>query len=664
MTPIRRTLKRLSVLVAVGAVSASGLSAVASAAQVGQAKLQPKPATMAGGQLPTGPILSGVWCSGPSQCLAVGTDLENNPISVVWNGWLWSYVTTPARGHSLTALGCASWTRCMAVGPLGVIDQWNGTSWRASPTPYSADLLSIVCPAKRLCVAVGKTTFTSKATGAIVWNGQSWRAQALPRPKGAVNGQFLSLACPTAKYCIAVGVYHTAAGHVVPMAVSWNGARWRPIAAPPRRAFAIGCLAPGNCVALADNPLTLVWNGRSWRQVNLHTPVERPGSISCPTKSFCMATTDFTTATWNGRRWSKVPFAQYGALWCGSPRDCMAVGSGTSQWNGHSWHPFHINRVGAFNDGFNSVSCATPTNCMAVGYTNAYSSPQRLAETWNGTSWRLIPGPTLTDVFDTTPLSCPTTSFCMAIGTSAAQRWDGTRWHSTHMPSIGQFQISDVSCTSEDNCVAVGLDVALAWNGTTWTKTNAGIKGQTVDLFSVSCSGAICMASGGHFSSTCEENCDDSFLAEKWTGSAWTISDDVPLGINGLAASDVISCPTSTFCMEGSSEYKAAMMWNGESWQSVPANFASVGDLSCASPTNCLGVGVIIGDFPMLVSVAESWNGTSWSPAAAPPAGEGLGRVSCPAVGTCMAVGADSNLLTDAELWNGTSWTRQVTINP
>src|SRR5262249_21913462 len=65
-------------------------------------------------------------------------------------------------------------------------------------------------------------------------------------------------------------------------------------------------------------------------------------------------------------------------------------------------------------------------------------------------------------------------------------------------------------------------------------------------------------------------------------------------------------------------------------------------------------------------TLAERWNGTTWSTQAAPnpPQGGGfLNGVTCLSSSACTAVG-NSNAGNLAERWNGTSWQIQPTANP
>jgi hypothetical protein len=67
----------------------------------------------------------------------------------------------------------------------------------------------------------------------------------------------------------------------------------------------------------------------------------------------------------------------------------------------------------------NGVSCTSPTACTAVGtYANS-AADKTLAESWNGTSWSILPSPNagLPDALNVlNGVSCVSTTACTAAG--------------------------------------------------------------------------------------------------------------------------------------------------------------------------------------------------------------------------------------------------------
>jgi hypothetical protein len=161
--------------------------------------------------------------------------------------------------------------------------------------------------------------------------------------------------------------------------------------------------------------------------------------------------------------------------------------------------------------------------------------------------------------------------------------------------------------------------------------------------------------------------------ATAWTYQAVSLSAGVAHG--GL---HTVSCAGSDSCMAllyyyNSASVPLAQYWDGTSWAvsataRPPGAVSEYGlsGVSCPAPGSCTAVGwyqTTSGDqWPL----AEHWDGTSWAvqPTAVPAGATfaGLASVSCPSAGDCMAVGETSHpssrwLHTLAEQWDGTSWT-------
>ncbi len=118
--------------------------------------------------------------------------------------------------------------------------------------------------------------------------------------------------------------------------------------------------------------------------------------------------------------------------------------------------------------------------------------------------------------------------------------------------------------------------------------------------------------------------------------------------------------------------------WNGTSWsiQSTPnptgATYSFLSGVSCPSATDCTAVGFYVNSTGTQETLAERWNGTTWSIQTTPnPSGalsSGLNGVSCASSATCTAVGTFFENVgmgrTLAERWNGQSWAVQNTKDP
>ena len=309
---------------------------------------------------------------------------------------------------------------------------------------------------------------------------------------------------------------------------------------------------------------------------------------------------------------------------------------------------------------FNSVSCTSSSNCVAVGdRLNEKSDQVTLAELWNGTSWEMMssPNPAGADQPELESVSCASAESCVAVGQAEAagqgkgnvpeplaESWNGSSWTIDSLPaSPSPGFLSGVSCPTTSRCMAVGVRfdanggfggaAADSWNGSTWERTKvvqpSGNMGASLD--SVSCSAAASCEAVGGFSGDGEEGVT---LAEIWDGTTWMIQ--------------------KTPNPKGSS-------------------YTLLDSVSCVSASDCVAVGLASPiTLPGPISLAETWNGTSWSIMSTPnPAGtEGvqLFGVSCSSAKSCVAVGQNSvgNQINDtlAMTWNGKTWTIEATSTP
>ena len=246
------------------------------------------------------------------------------------------------------------------------------------------------------------------------------------------------------------------------------------------------------------------------------------------------------------------------------------------------WSNEHVIPPGAFDSSLTGVSCASSSVCVAVGYYQLEKNSAGLpfAEIWNGTSWSMqtIPAP-------------------------------------ANAAAVGGAPLGRVSCASTTSCIAVGgytpsgsnepEPLAAAWNGSTWKLENPAAPPGAIgaSLGGVSCiSPSVCIAVGS-FSVTTNGPADT--LAEKWTGTSWSIlNTSNPAINNGLSA---ISCPSATLCVAIGYVPGGAIAeaWNGSTWSteqtpavpSTPDMQTQYGlnDVSCGSATTCLAVGTLGG---------------------------------------------------------------------
>ena len=310
--------------------------------------------------------------------------------------------------------------------------------------------------------------------------------------------------------------------------------------------------APANAVA---DPA-----GGSWSPPT-PVPDAAMSAVSCATANFCVGVGQGTYLTYDGTKWtapaaigssaqsSSADLADSPApgpdpLSCPVPGFCVMVGGEQGQafvYDKGAWTATQVDSNSA--NLLNSVSCASPTFCMALDDSGD-------AYVFDGAAW----GPPLAiDVADMPAnlggaLSCPSAGFCMAVVDSGkAIIYVNGSWSPPVVVSsrgVGpSLYLGAVSCTSASFCVAMGgysgsNTSAFTYDGSTWSGPTSMDQAPTTGPGLVSCATpTFCKA------------IDQEVGIVTYSGSSWlgpaTLGLDYADG-DGLSS---LSCPAADFCM-------------------------------------------------------------------------------------------------------------------
>jgi hypothetical protein len=653
--------------------------------------------------------LESVSCSAASACTAVGAadnaKSQNVTLAERWNGTSWQQESTPQPGRTipdsspaLTGVSCPTSTFCEAVGVNSVVftqaalaDEWNGHVWKQQPFAGPAGSTSsspseVSCTSASFCEAVGSSEDASDNTVPLAaqWNGSSWRVQRLSGiPSSLFGNRLTGVSCVSTTFCMALGGS---------FAERWNGTAWHTENLPDSVGVgSVSCASAAFCEVVGEIQGNAdVWNGSSWSAQTTPVPAgaasSRLAGVSCATAAFCEAVGQYTDSSgdtlslgvaWNGTSWALqttpnpvgVSVTSLSQVSCVSATACETSGSSqvtsssaqavlAGSWNGSSWTIQHAaSPQGAVTNNLSAVSCTSTAFCEAVGSRFAASSATTvaLAQTWNGTTWKIQKTPGPSGGMTLTGVSCVSTAFCEAVGSipgtgGGAEIWNGTAWALQTVPG---GNLTAVSCTSASFCMAAGSDGHVdIWNGTSWSSqmTSASL----MSLSGVSCTSATsCEAVG--------DDTDFNAAAEGWNGTSWT-AQTVPVPSNGSSPTlSAVSCTGAGSCEAvgtytsgtTSDEVPLAEVWNGTAWtaQSAPvpasAFISLLAGVWCTSAKFCTAAGQYTPGTGPSGTVAEVWNGTAWKLANTPNrlyAGQNsLASVSCGASTACTAVGSTTN---------------------
>ncbi len=303
----------------------------------------------------------------------------------------WSVATSANIGADdvLGGLACTSATNCMAVGTYlnsddndTLTERWNGTTWSVAASPNETNtgngLSAVACPSPTRCIAVG--TDGTAQTEIESWNGDSW--SLVPSPNDGTGGNDLNaISCTSSNSCVAVGYYADQSTHSAQTLIdSWNGTSWSVVPSPDdgsgfNALWGVSCTSATRCEAVglyAGGTLIESLTGTTWSIVSSPNALgaeDELVSVTCTNASSCVAAGDYFN---------------------GSDIDQTLIES----WNGTAWSVVPSPSEQASNNSLSSVSCATATNCEAVGYyENGAVAQQTLVENWNGSAWSLVLSP-------------------------------------------------------------------------------------------------------------------------------------------------------------------------------------------------------------------------------------------------------------------------------
>ncbi|MBA3832996.1 MAG: hypothetical protein H0X34_14090 [Chthoniobacterales bacterium] len=620
-------------------------------------------------------FLNGVTCLSESDCWAVGyyaTSSGEQTLIEHWDGISWTTIespnTSPVQGNLLTAVSCTSASDCWAVGFAYIgteteiqtlTEHWDGTAWAIVASPnvnpglgtYDNVLSGVTCASGTECWAVGyHANDTAFETLIERWDGTAWTIVSSPDLGATVPSLLSGATCVSGTDCWAVGYYYTESGYGRTLIEHWDGTSWT--------------------VATSANTDPLQGNFLY--------------DVTCVSGTDC---------------WAVGYYADYS--------NGITYQTLTTHWDGTSWAIVASPSIPGYNV-LTSVTCASASNCWAVGYAFSGSDIQTVTERWDGISWT-IPNSLDTPGNDSFGgVTCVSASECLAVGYQAAgvnglaqtliKSWDGTRWAIATSPNSGRRRqsvnvLKAATCLSTSNCWAVGYystpgagtrTLIEHWDGTLWSVISSPSTDpfEEDQLLGVTCTSASdCWAVGYAF----DGNSETRTLVERWDGTSWAIvasPNTLPAGTNFLAS---VTCTSNSECWAVGNYYNDSTgflaqtlieHWDGAFWTIVSSpNVVAPGTgatqinrlygVTCSSALDCWAVGSYSDELGQGHTLIERWNGASWAIVSSPNfdliGTSRLAAVTCASASDCWAVGYRRDATTQIqqtfiERWDGTSW--------
>ena len=601
---------------------------------------------------------------------------------------------------------------------------WNNVIPSNSDTTHNYQIVSTACLSSTSCVAVGSYTDSSGYSQTLIedFNGSSWsEISSVVDASSTANNYFNSVACGTT-VCWAVGDYVDGGGYSQPLADEFSSGSWSTTLTYPASTSSsqqnyldgVTCSSDSSCWAVGvyvnsvDKTFSEQLSSGTWSisyPNNYGTDNSLFVSISCMSSTACFAAGYYENSS---GYWQTLIESLSSTTW----------GVAQSPWNIDSTN----------NNQLLGISCVSGTNdCWAAGtYYNSYGNVLILQ--YNGTGWSYVSTPNTPSTWNlVNGVTCASTTDCMAVGENCpnstctsgtdqteVEQWDGTSWYlavPSDSSSTADNALKGVGCVpgaSPDDCLAVGYyddssgdtqPMAEQYGGPVQAPVaQAAEWPQAAAVGDVSMSsapaaqstivGAVNTESGALY-----RQCSDISIPSRGvnldlkrsynsTLPSTSGNSDYPLATTCVSSSDCwavgyfCTAIAGGQCSTGSYAQTLIEQYNGTSWSTVPAPNEGSGvnnqlrAVTCTSSTNCWATGTYVNSSGYNQPLIEEYNGTDWSIATDPSTTSTdwyyLDGVSCSSSSFCEAVGvvvASGLEKTLAVEYNGTNWSIVTSLN-
>ena len=327
-----------------------------------------------------------------------------------------------------------------------------------------------------------------------------------------------------------------------------------------------------------------------------------------------------------------------------------------------------------------ATTCASASDCWAVGYSDIGNGYSTLIERWNGSVWAIVSSPNNSGDNILYGVTCTSTLDCWAVGTyfnddlfqrTLIEHWNGAVWNIVSSPNRGLSSppidvLVGVACISPSECWAagsnddsngVGQTLIERWDGTSWTIVDSPNPSGSNSFQAVTCASPSppeeCWAVGQTVTSLGRAQT----LVEEWDGSAWSLVSSPNSGnyddLRGVTCASHGDCWAVGNYSGVTNDQTLIEHWNGVLWAIVSSPNTSTMQnnyllaVACASASDCSAVGYYANGSFLTQTLIEQWDGNLWTIVSSPnPSGaqnSQLMGVTCASLAQRWAAGCYSN---------------------
>ncbi len=260
-----------------------------------------------------------------------------------------------------------------------------------------------------------------------------------------------------------------------------------------------------------------------------------------------------------------------------------------------AWSVVSSPNVGTSSNYLNGVAVVLANDVWAVGYYyNGSGISQTLVEHWNGTSWLVVSSPNVgtssnylygvAAVSTNDVWAVGNHSNCCGPGQTLIEHWNGTSWSVVSGPTRTTYDyLYGIAALSTNDVWAVGKQqdsntprtLVEHWNGTSWSVVPSPNVGTSYNVLSgVAAVSTNDVWAVGYYGS----GVVDQTLVEHWNGTSWLVvsspngasdSNNYLDGIAVVSANDVWA--VGDYCCNANGGTTLAEHWDGTSWSVVPS---------------------------------------------------------------------------------------------
>jgi hypothetical protein len=309
------------------------------------------------------------------------------------------------------------------------------------------------------------------------------------------------------------------------------------------------------------------------------------------------------------------------------------------------------------------VATRSPVDAWAVGGSRsaAGDSISALIEHWNGTAWRVVPGPAPGQSSVLSGVAIVSASNAWAVGSyqgttaprhdqALIEHWTGRSWNRVTSPHPGgESWLTAVAVVSARNAWAVGAYAnqvggrnklfTVHWNGKMWRQVPVPVTASGV-LYAVAATSWSDVWAVGQAGNTVTQ-----VVILHWNGQGWQrAAYRGPAGssyLTGVAATSARDAWAVGTTIRGTGAGPAfTVRWTGRKWQRVPIPDAGTIQLSAVTAVSSRDAWAVGGSADH--TVIEHWDGTSWAtgPGPAPGVSRELTSVAASSASNVWAVGS------------------------